>query len=204
MDVVVVVVVVAAVVVAVVVTGVDAFCGGTRPVPVPVPLAFPVTWFGVAGACSPSDWFSRFDVDICGLLECKIFVKPPPANDPFGESPVTTTDGARTRRGLNIAGISLSRVIFFYLYSFALLSISNHPAKIRLRPQRCNLAFLHFGATHRFGSVKEKVCKNWFRLMMAAIRSCDERKESKRAISRIFLDSVANGIREEMLKIDMT
>lgn len=52
-----------------------------------------------------SDWC------ICGLLECKIFVKPPPVNEPFGESFVTTTDGARTRRGLNMADTSLSRVI---------------------------------------------------------------------------------------------
>lgn len=52
-----------------------------------------------------SDWC------ICGLLECKMFVKPPPVNEPFGESFVTTTDGARTRRGLNMADTSLSRVI---------------------------------------------------------------------------------------------
>lgn len=56
---------------------------------------------------------NEFKRDICGLLVCKIFVKPlpPSTNELFGESPVTTTDGARTR-GLNIAGISLSRVIF--------------------------------------------------------------------------------------------
>lgn len=52
-----------------------------------------------------SDWC------ICGLLECKMLVKPPPLNEPFGESFVTTTDGARTRRGLKIADTSLSRVI---------------------------------------------------------------------------------------------
>lgn len=42
-----------------------------------------------------------------------MLVNPPPANEPFGESLVTTTDGARTRaRGLKMAGISLlSRVI---------------------------------------------------------------------------------------------
>lgn len=104
--VVVVVVVVAAVVVAVAVKGVFAFCAGTR-------VVLPATWFGVAGTLSTSFWLNRFDVDICGLLECKMFVKPPPANDPFGESPVTTTDGALTRRGLKIAGISL--FIFFSL-----------------------------------------------------------------------------------------
>lgn len=53
------------------------------------------------------------DRDICGLLEWRIFVKPPPLNEPFGESLVTTTDGARTRRGLKIAGTSLSRVILW-------------------------------------------------------------------------------------------
>lgn len=40
-----------------------------------------------------------------------MFVKPPPVNEPLGESFVTTTDGARTRRGLNMADTSLSRVI---------------------------------------------------------------------------------------------
>lgn len=48
---------------------------------------------------------------ICGLLECKMFVKPPPVNDPFGESLVTTTDGARTRIGFKMADTSLSLVI---------------------------------------------------------------------------------------------
>lgn len=96
-----------------VVTGVVTVCAGSKAV-----VAFTVvlvTWFGVDGGFSASDWANRFGVAICGLLECKIFVKPLPANDPFGESPVTTTDGARTRRGLNIAGISLSRVILTIL-----------------------------------------------------------------------------------------
>lgn len=67
-----------------------------------VTLVFWLTSFG---------WLIESDRDICGLLECKIFVKPPPAKEPFGESLVTTTDGARTRLGLKMAGISLSRVI---------------------------------------------------------------------------------------------
>lgn len=78
----------------------------------------PVDAVGVGGIVDPvllaikltslameSDWW------ICGLLECKMFVKPPPLIEPFGESLVTTTDGARTRRGLKIADTSLSRVI---------------------------------------------------------------------------------------------
>lgn len=40
-----------------------------------------------------------------------MLVKPPPVNEPFGESLVTTTDGARTRFGLKMADTSLSRVI---------------------------------------------------------------------------------------------
>lgn len=55
-------------------------------------------------------WLIESDRDIWGLLWCRMFVNPP-ASEPFGESFVTTTDGARTRRGLKIAGISLSLVI---------------------------------------------------------------------------------------------
>lgn len=51
---------------------------------------------------------------------CKpVGVKPP--NGPFGESPVTTTEGARTLRGLKIAGISPSRAIFILLKIFVTL-----------------------------------------------------------------------------------
>lgn len=45
---------------------------------------------------------------------CRMFVNPPLGNEPFGESFVMTTDGARTRGGgfgLNMAGISWSLVI---------------------------------------------------------------------------------------------
>lgn len=43
------------------------------------------------------------------VVELMTFVKP--LNGPFDESPVTTTDGALTLRGLNIAAISPSLVM---------------------------------------------------------------------------------------------
>lgn len=45
----------------------------------------------------------------CGDPVDIMFVNPP--NCPLGESPVTTTEGARTRRGLKIADISPSLVM---------------------------------------------------------------------------------------------
>lgn len=59
---------------------------------------------GIGVACGTStfisfvfDWLIESDRAICGLLVCKILVNPPGGNEPFGESFVITTDGARTR-----------------------------------------------------------------------------------------------------------
>lgn len=97
---------VAAAVAVVVTAAATAPAGAVGGMVVPVLLAIWLTSLAMELTLAmESDWC------ICGLLECKIFVNPPPVNEPFGESLVTTTDGARTRRGLKIADTSLSRVI---------------------------------------------------------------------------------------------
>lgn len=108
--VVVVAVVMIVVVIVVVVAGVADVVVVVDVIVVVIAVAF-IVW--LASVFLSLGWLIESDSGICGLLEWRMLVKPPPANEPFGESLVTTTDGARTRaRGLKMAGISLlSRVI---------------------------------------------------------------------------------------------